>query len=120
MNDNHQVNGSVAICGLGLSVWMGSVSACAPVCQGGGRQTCLPASLSQALPQKTATLQTNRPATPPACCFYLPSLASEGMCRFTKHVQSHLTFQITPWGRHHGQDTKTKGGDVVCPTEEPQ
>ena len=34
VNDNHQVNDSVAICGPGPSVWTGSVSACAPVRQG--------------------------------------------------------------------------------------
>ena len=34
VNDNHQLNDSVAICGPGPSVWTGSVSACAPVRQG--------------------------------------------------------------------------------------
>ena len=51
VNDNHQVNKSVAICGLGLSAWMGSASACASVCQG-CRRTDLPSCPSQTLPRK--------------------------------------------------------------------
>ena len=118
VNDNHQVNDSVAICGLGLSVWMGSVSACAPVHQGGGK-TDLLSSLSQALPQKTATLHTDRP---PAFCFYLPSPTnwpSERISAFTKHVHI-ITFDFpnNPERQAPQAGHQDNGGYVTCPTGE--
>ena len=68
VNDNHQVNDSMAICGPGrLSGW----EACLHVPQSvRAGETDMPSSLSQALSRKTATLQMDRP---PAFLFYLPS-----------------------------------------------
>lgn len=83
---------TVAICGPGLSARMGSVSACASVCQG-CRKTDLRSSRRHACLQRTAKLQTNRF---PAFCLHLLSPTtspSETIWGFPKHFHI-ITFDF--------------------------
>lgn len=66
VNDSHQMTDSVAICRLSLSAWMGSVCACASVCQDRRK-----ADLSALENSRAADGQISSLLLPPAQSYHL-------------------------------------------------